>query len=60
MKAKDLAELLLKNPDFEVRGCYVDTSRCDVDHLWPEYNWFDISGIADVGYSDKVIILDCD
>ena len=60
MKAKDLAELLLENPDFEVKGCYVDTSKCDIDHLWPEYNIFTISGIADVGYSEKVIILDYD
>jgi hypothetical protein len=57
MKAKDLAELLLKNPDFDVKGCYVDISK--LEHSWSDYHFFDISGIADVGYSDKVIILDC-
>lgn len=58
MKAKDLAALLLEHPDFEVVGCYVDTSKCDTEHLWPEYITFTISGVADVGYSDKVIVLD--
>lgn len=60
MKAKDLAELLLEHPDFEVVGCYADTSKCDVNHPWPDYMKFDISGVADIGYSDKVIVLDCD
>lgn len=60
MKAKDLATLLLEHPDFEVVGCYVDTSRCDIEHLWPEYKTLNISGVADIGHSDKVIVLDCE
>lgn len=60
MKAKDLAECLLRYPDFEVNGIHVDASKCDVEHPYPEYYFFEISGIADVGYSDKIIVLDCD
>ena len=58
MKAKDLAECLLRYPDFEVTGVYADTSNCDVEHLYPEYYFLNISGIADIGHSDKVIVLD--
>lgn len=60
MKAKELAELLLKNPDFQVKAMYVDTSQCSVEHLYPEYHSLNITGIADIGYSDKVIVLDCE
>lgn len=51
MKAKELAERLMEHPDFEV-----------------EFRWFDCFeggcrtftdiGIDDIGYSDKVIVLD--
>ena len=60
MKAKELAELLMKNPDFEVQACFVDTSTCTLDSgkLYPEYHTLEVSGIADIGYSDKTITLD--
>lgn len=60
MKAKELAELLMKNPEFEVKAYFVDTSDCNWDSgkLYPEYHTLDVSGIADIGYSDKVIVLD--
>lgn len=54
MKAKDLAELLLKNPDFDVQCVFVDTSKCSV----VDYHFVNVCGIADIGYSDKVIMLD--
>ncbi len=60
MKAKELAKILLENPEFEVKACFVDASKCDVDHPWPEYKNCDVSGIADVGHSSRVIILDLD
>lgn len=59
MKAKDLAELLMKNPDFDVEACFCDVSKVSFDHPYVEYNYFPVEGISDIGYSDKVIILDC-
>lgn len=58
MKAKELAEELLKNPDFNVQCVFVDISACSVDHLYPDYHFVNVCGIADIGYSDKVIVLD--
>lgn len=58
MKAKELAELLLKIPDFQVKVIYADTSQCSVEHLYPEYHSLNITGVADIEYSDKVIVLD--
>lgn len=55
MKAKDLAELLLKNPDFDVKVCVV--SKTTMNHPWPHYDFFDVDNIADVGYSSKEIVL---
>lgn len=56
MKAKELAELLLQHPDFEVKGVFSDNENNT--EKWPEYKFFDITGIADIGFSDKTIILD--
>ena len=58
MKAKELAELLLKNPDFEVQCVFCDSSVCSPEHLYPDYITLNISGIADIGYSDKIVVLD--
>lgn len=55
MKAKELAELLLEHPDFEVKGIFVDYFSSD---MWPKYHTLTVCGIADIGYSDKKIILD--
>ena len=58
MKAKELAEKLLENPDFEVKGIYADTSKCNTWNLWPQYRTMTVDGVADIGYSDKEILLD--
>ena len=58
MKAKELAELLLKYPDFEVKGIYADTSKCNTWNLWPQYHTMTVDDIADIGYSAKEILLD--
>lgn len=56
MKAIELAEKLLEHPDFEVKAIY----------LHPSIGWgltmekYNVSGIADVGYSDGVAVLDLD
>ena len=57
MKAKELAEELLKHPDFKVKGMFVDYFSSGE---WPRYHNLKVYGIADVGYSDKEIILDLD
>lgn len=57
MKAKDIAEQLLKYPDFDVEF----DMRTDVhtyDYPWPEYTTFKVTGIADIGHSSKVIALE--
>ncbi len=55
MTAKELAEKLLENPDFEVRTCI------DEQDIYSAYGFtvrdFKVTGIGDIGYSDKVILL---
>ena len=58
MKVKELIDLLSEHPDFEVMCVFVDTSNCSYEHPWPEYHHFEVSGIADIGYSSKVILLE--
>lgn len=58
MKAKELAELLLQYPDFDVEGLY-ETINEDFGY-YPTYEAFTVNGIADIGYSDKVIKLNCE
>ena len=58
MKAKELAELLLQYPDFEVQACFADVSNCSYEKLYPEYYTLSVDGIDDIGHSDKVIVLD--
>ena len=54
MKAKELAEKLLENPEFEVKAI----------RLYPGIGWgltmekYSVNGLADVGYSDGVVVLD--
>jgi len=56
MKAKKLAELLMKHPDFEVN---LVTLREDNEKLaWPIYTTYNVIGIADIGWSSKIIQLD--
>lgn len=57
MKARELAELLLKNPDFEVRT----TISYHNNTTWGiSYASGNIIGIAGIGYSSSVILLDND
>lgn len=58
MKAHELAELLLQNPEFEVEGIMLKSDSCTIDNPWPQYDKLEIEGIADIGYSDKKIILE--
>lgn len=58
MKAHELAELLMKHPDFEVNVTTVDDTNCTAERPWPNYRTFSVIGIADIGHSDKVIVLD--
>lgn len=54
MKAKELAEKLLRHPDFDVRFSFVerDNSRWGLT-----IRSFEDIDIIDIGYSDKVILL---
>ena len=54
MKAKELAEELLKYPDFEVEFCISD----DGDSSWPKLRNFNHIEICDIAHSDKIIVLD--
>ena len=54
MKAKELAEKLLEHPDFEVKSIFIDY----FSGYYPKYHNLKVAGIADIGYSDKVIVLD--
>ena len=55
MKAKDLAEELLEHPDFDVEfTCIVHNEHTS----FPDYRHYKITGITDIGHSDKVIVLD--
>ena len=55
MKAKELAEMLLKYPDFDVQ---MVISELDNSKWGMTVRTFDIIGIGDIGHSDKVIQLD--
>lgn len=57
MKAKDLAEELLKYPDFDVEFTYLTFIR-DSNTKFPDIYNYTITGICDAGHSDKVIVLD--
>jgi hypothetical protein len=56
MKAKELAEELLKHPDFDVELIYMTFERDGIP--FPDIYKYKIKGIADIGHSDKIIILD--
>ena len=56
MKVKDLIEKLKNYEDFEVEAVYVDNSSSE--NKFMNLSTFKIVDIADIGYSDKVIVLD--
>jgi hypothetical protein len=58
MKAKELAEKLMEYPYFDVECLFADTSGASADDVFIDYRSIDVIGIADIGYSDRVIVLD--
>jgi hypothetical protein len=60
MKAKELAELLLEHPDFDVRLILATQAVITPEKPWPEYRNLSVSGIGDIGYSSRVILLEVD
>lgn len=54
MKAKDLAKLLLEHPDFDVQ---FNTFSPDGSEWGATLHSFEITGVGDIGYTDKVFIL---
>ena len=57
MKAKELAEELLKHPDFDVEFIYSTFIRDGIHVPFPDIYNYRITGIADIGHSDKVVVL---
>ena len=57
MKAKELAEALLRNPDFEVKFCF---SEINDSSYGMSVRSFENVEIADIGWSDKIIVLSGD
>lgn len=58
MKAKELADELLKYPDFDVEFIYLTFIRDGIHTPFPDVYKYKITGIADIGHSDKIIVLD--
>lgn len=61
MKAKELAKILLENPDFDVVASFFEEVVSFVEEGVPDWGvslrTFEISGYG-IGYSDKQIYLD--
>lgn len=57
MKAKELAEELLKYPDFDVMVS-VPISIATYDHPYDEYEIRDVDDICYVEESDRIIVLE--
>jgi len=57
MKAKQLAEELLKYPDFNVRASLTDYDNTKQGYAALHIRKFEVE-IGDIGHSDKDIILD--
>lgn len=57
MTAKELAEQLLKNPDFEVEFDIM-TAKPTHDRPWAEYQSYKVVGIDCVANVSQVVVLD--
>lgn len=59
MKAKELAELLMENPDMEVAvNCCVSTGT--YDNPYPEYKSYDINDVnVWCGCNGAVLVIEC-
>lgn len=55
MKVSDLIEQIKDYPDFEVELTTVTTYE---SKQRPTYNTYPIIGVADIGHSSKVVVLD--
>ena len=60
MKAKELAEQLLKNPDFDIKFSFNEVEDFKVSNWGIDVREFNNIKIGDIGYSNKVIVLDGD
>lgn len=56
MKVKDLIEKLKNYEDFEVEAVFVNNANPNGKFM--DLSTFKVIDIADIGYSDKVIVLD--
>lgn len=56
MKVKDLIEKLKNYEDFEVEAVFVNYANLNGKFM--DLSTFKVIDIADIGYSDKVIVLD--
>ena len=54
MKAKELAQELLKYPEFEVSFCFIEQNQED---NWPNLRRFEKIKIEDIGHFDQRIQL---
>lgn len=57
MKAKELAEQLLKYPDFEVKFD-IDTETTIFSRAYPYLVEFNVNGVDEIVSRDKIIFLD--
>ena len=59
MKAKELAELLMENPDVEVVvDCCIGTST--YDNLYPEHKSYDINDVSVwCGWKGSKLVIEC-
>lgn len=54
MRAKELADELMKNPEFEVKAAHL----FEKDGYGITMNTFDIEGVEDAGFGEGVCLLD--
>lgn len=59
MKAKDLSEILLKYPDFNIEFD-VCVNCCVHEYPWPEFVTHTVDGIKNIKHDNKVIVLEVD
>jgi hypothetical protein len=52
MKARDIAEQLMKHPDFDVKLRLDDSNGG-----WPSFIDLEIEGVIDVGHSDQIQLI---
>jgi len=60
MKVRELFEQLQGKEDFDLEFCFYDEQLATFEGTWglPPLRTFKITSISDIGYSDKVVVLD--